>query len=115
MCHAHTLQRTISLYYQMMTLLTFQHPDFSLKFYNGSPEMLPVISAGLYGHSTFKGRKSSCLLIMVSYAGMCLVFLQYYPRLNGHNLSKLRERVKDLEAWHVAVYGVAKSQTQLSD
>ena len=56
MCHAHTLQRMISLYYQMMTLLTFQHPDFSLKFYNGSPEMLPVISAGLYRHSTFKGR-----------------------------------------------------------
>ena len=88
MCHAHTLQRTISLYYQMMTLLTFQHPDFSLKFYNGSPEMLPVISAGLYKHSTFKGRKSSCLLIMASYAGMCLVFLQYYPRLNGHKFKQ---------------------------
>ena len=26
------------------------------------------------------------------------------------NLSKLREMVKDREAWHVAVYGVAKSQ-----
>ena len=31
------------------------------------------------------------------------------------NLSKLWEIVKDREAWHVAVYGVAKSQTQLSD
>lgn len=72
----------------MMTLLTFQHPDFSLKFYSGSPEMLPVISEGLYRHSTFKGRKSSCLLIMVSYAGMCLVFLQYYPRLNGHKFKQ---------------------------
>ena len=28
---------------------------------------------------------------------------------------KLREMVKDKEAWHVAVYGVSKSQTQLSD
>ena len=31
------------------------------------------------------------------------------------SLSKLREPVKDREAWHSAVHGVAKSQTQLSD
>ena len=31
------------------------------------------------------------------------------------NLSKLQELVKDREAWHVAVHGFAKSQTQLSD
>ena len=31
------------------------------------------------------------------------------------SLSKLRERVKDWEAWHAAVYGVTKSQTQLRD
>ena len=31
------------------------------------------------------------------------------------NLSKLREIVKDREAWRAAVYGVAKSWTQLSD
>ena len=31
------------------------------------------------------------------------------------NLSKLRKMVKDREAWHAAVHGVAKSQTQLSD
>ena len=31
------------------------------------------------------------------------------------NLSKLREIVKDREAWHAAVHRVAKSQTQLSD
>ena len=31
------------------------------------------------------------------------------------SLSKLREMVKDGEAWHAAVHAVAKSQTQLSD
>ena len=33
----------------------------------------------------------------------------------GINLSKLWETVKDREAWHAAVLGVAKIQTQLSD
>ena len=31
------------------------------------------------------------------------------------NLSKLRETVRDKEAWHVAVHGVTKSWTLLSD
>ena len=31
------------------------------------------------------------------------------------NLSKLREMVKDREAWHAAVHGVIKHWTQLSN
>ena len=31
------------------------------------------------------------------------------------NLSKLRESVMDRVAWHAAIHGVAKSQTQLSN
>ena len=31
------------------------------------------------------------------------------------SMSKLWETVKDREAWHATVHGVAKSQTQLSD
>ena len=31
------------------------------------------------------------------------------------SLNKVWEMVKDREAWHAAVHGVTKSQTQLSD
>ena len=35
----------------------------------------------------------------------------WHHRLNGHELSKLQEIVKDRKAWCVAVQGVTKSQT----
>ena len=31
------------------------------------------------------------------------------------NLGKLQKMVKDREAWHAAVHGVTKNQTQLGD
>ena len=41
--------------------------------------------------------------------------VRWHHQLDGHELGKLREVVMDREAWHVAVHGVAKSQTGLRD
>ena len=39
----------------------------------------------------------------------------WHHQFNGNEFSKLQEIVKDREAWHAPVHGVAKSQTQLNN
>ena len=43
------------------------------------------------------------------------MFINMYPELYVLRVSTLRKMVKDREAWHATVCGVAKSQTWLSD
>ena len=42
-------------------------------------------------------------------------WLDSITNATGMNLSKLREMVRDREAWHAAVHGVAKSRTRLGN
>ena len=39
----------------------------------------------------------------------------WHHQLDGHELGELQELVMDREAWRVAIYGVAKSRTRLSN
>ena len=39
----------------------------------------------------------------------------WYHRLKGHEFEQALGDVKDREAWHAAVHGVAKSGTQLTN
>ena len=41
--------------------------------------------------------------------------MRWLDSITDMNLSKLQEMVKDREAWHAAVHGVAKIQTGLAD
>ena len=41
--------------------------------------------------------------------------VRWHHRLEDMSLSNLRELVMDREVWHASLYGVAKSQTQLSN
>ena len=39
----------------------------------------------------------------------------WHHQFNGHEFKQAHERVKDREAWHAAVHGVAKNWSRLSD
>ena len=47
--------------------------------------------------------------------GQRMKWLDDITNLMDMSLSKLQEMVKDREAWHAAVHGITKSQTQLRD
>ena len=60
------------------------------------------------------GRVKSMGSQRVGQDGVTFTFSSITDSVNM-NLSKLWETVKDKEAWHAVVHGVAKSWTQLSD
>ena len=57
---------------------------------------------------------SLCLLVGAFNPFTFKIIINMYDPIDT-NLNKLWEIVKDREAWHVAVHGVSKSRTQVSD
>ena len=74
-----------------------------------------------FGHLMQRADSLEMTLILEKIEGKRRKGHQRVRRLDGitdlkdMSFSKLREVVKDREAWHAAVHGVAKSQTRLSN
>ena len=84
-------------------------------------ELMLKLKLQYFGHLMWRANPLQKTLILEKFKGKRRSGWQRMRCLDGiivsmdMTLSKLREIVKDREAWHAAAHGVTKSQTQLSD
>ena len=98
-----------------LSILKEISPEYSLE------ELMVKLKLQYYGHLMQKANSLEEILILGKIDGKRRTGWQRIRGLNGISDSmdmssgKLRETVKDREAWHAAVDGVSKSRTRLSD
>ena len=110
-----TLESPLDCKRSNQSILKEINPEYSLE------GLMPKLKLQYFGHLMQRADSLEKTLMLGKIEGMRRRGQQRIRWFDGItdsvdiSFSKLQEIVKDREAWHAAIHGVAKSRTQLSD